>query len=269
MNKLLHSPFFWFLVAGALIFTIDARLNRPGGQIIVDDRVVAGITALWVSQMNRKPTADELHNLVNHWVNEELLFREAKRLGLDEEDTIVKRRLVQKMHFLAEESEVTEPDEAALRAYFSTRHKEYELPRRLTFSQIFYQKAPEPGELTWLNASSGDAWRRRGDASMHSPTFVRKNAREIAAEFGQQFADDLLAQKSATQWQGPLRSEFGWHHVLLKQVDEAAVPTFETVRHLVLNDYLYEQRNAAKQKQLETLKERYDVQWVVEAGAAR
>ena len=282
MKGLLRSSFFWFLVIGALIFAINAQLNNPAYQLIVDDRVVARISALWKSQMGRPPTGSELRHLTDNWVNEELLFREAKRLGLDEEDTIVKRRLIQKMHFLAEEAEVREPNESRLREWFASKTAQYKLPARFTFTQIFYKDAPGPAELALVNLEgkdlagddlegkdlagddlAGDAWRERGDASMHNPNFVQQSEREVATELGPLFATHLASMTPADRWQGPVQSVFGWHLVRLDRVDEAATPRFGAVRQQVLNDYLYAQRSAAKQTQLESLKATYKIRWEV------
>ncbi len=262
-KNLFRSSFFWFLVIGALIFAINAQVNNPAYELIVDDRVIARISALWESQMSRPPTASELQHLADNWVNEELLFREAKRLGLDEEDTIVKRRLIQKMHFLAEEAEVREPDEATLREWFTSNATNYKAPTRFTFTQVFYQNDPGATEHALLNGLKEEAWRARGDASMHSPTFVQQSERQVAVEFGAGFAGHLSSMTAADQWQGPLQSVFGWHLVHLDRVDEAAIPSFEAVRQQVLNDYLYEQRSAAKKAQLESLKATYKIRWVL------
>ena len=273
MKGLFRSSFFWFLVIGALIFAVNAQLNNPAYELIVDDRVVARISALWKSQMGRPPTASELRHLTDNWVNEELLFREAKRLGLDEEDIIVRRRLIQKMHFLAEEAEVREPNESRLREWFANNTAQYKSPARFTFTQIFYKDDPGPAELALVNGLEGrdlegndieeNLWRGRGDASMHNPNFVQQSEREVATELGPLFATHLASMTAADQWQGPVQSVFGWHLVHLDRVDEATTPSFGAVHQQVLNDYLYAQRSAAKQTQLESLKATYKIHWEV------
>ena len=257
MNKLLRSSFFWFLAIGVSIFVIDAKVNSPTDKVVVDDKVVNRISTLWQSQMGRAPTEHELTNLVNNWVNEEILFREAKRMGLDEEDTIVKRRMVQKMHFLAEESRVQEPDEAMLRDYFGQQQERYELQVRFSFSHIFFREQPTYEDKMVLEESK--EWRELGDATMQGRTFVQKSAREVTAEFGAGFAEGLTHLQTSDHWQGPIESEFGWHYVRMAAVDEAAIPGFEVVQHLVLNDYLYEMRSRAKQQQLDELREQYEI----------
>ena len=257
MNKLLRSSFFWFLVIGVSIFVIDAKVNNPIDKIIVDDRVAKRISTLWQSQMGRTPTEHELSNLVNNWINEEILFREAKRLGLDEGDTIVKRRLVQKMHFLAEESLMQEPDEAMLRDYFEQQPERYELPLRFSFSHVFFQEQPAYEDRMALDETA--EWRELGNATMQARTFVQKSLREVAAEFGAVFTEGLARLQESDRWQGPLESQFGWHYVRVAVVDEAAIPGFEVVQRLVLNDYIYEMRTRAKQQQLDELREQYEI----------
>lgn len=267
-HKVLRSSFFWFLAIGALIFAVDARLNRAGDDIIVSDRALARISALWRQQMNREPTALELRNLAENWVNEEMLFREAKRLGFDEEDVIVRRRLVQKMQFIAEQGEVLEPDEATLRAWFETNRQQYELPVRFTFSHVFFRAEPTAEQTAQVNAGSGNAWRTQGDPTMQRPTYVQQSERQIASEFGARFAGGITRLAPSETWQGPVASEFGWHLVRLDAVEEKTIPAFETARNQVRNDYLFEAREKARRGQLDALRERYDVIWEggVEAG---
>ena len=261
MNNLLKSPMLWFLVIGGLIFAIDALVNNSRGSIVVDDRVLMRISALWEQQMNRPPTKAELESLAGNWVNDEMLFREAKRLRLDEEDVIVKRRLIQKMQFIAEEGEVAEPDEAALRAYFEANAEEYRLPVRFTFSHVFFSGEPDAAAIAKVSGSKGNEWRSQGDPTMQRPTWVQRSQRQLAAEFGAGFAESLMQLAPADAWQGPLQSEFGWHLVRLDAVDAAALPRFETVVNQVLNDYLFEAKSEARQNQLGKLRERYEVIW--------
>ncbi len=261
MAKIFQSSFFWFVVIGALIFWADAQFNQEQDLIVVDDRVLLRISTLWQQQMDRPPTDEELRNLVENWIDEEMLFREAKRLSLDEEDVIVKRRLIQKMHFLVEEAEVTEPDEAALRSYFEGKQEDYRLPDRYTFSHVFYRAEPDAQIVAAVNDGSGNDWRSEGDPTMQRPTFVQQSQRQIASEFGKTFADSLVQLESSDTWQGPLTSEFGWHLVRLESLDPSAVPSFEAIQHLVLNDYLFDARAQAKSEQLDTLRSRYEVVW--------
>lgn len=258
IGRLVKAPFVWFLAVGALLFLADAYLNPgEGDDVVVDDQVVARIVSLWQQQMERPPSDYELRNLVDNWVDEEMLFREAKRLGLDKEDVIVKRRLIQKMHFLAEQAELTEPTEAALLAYFQAHQSRYALPRRFTFSHVFFRDQPGAKELAAL--ANNEAWRTQGDASMLRPTYAQRSQREVAREFGEAFAEALAALAVVAGWQGPLKSEFGWHLVRMEAIAEAAMPTFDRVQRQVLNDFLFAAKQQARQNQLEALRRRYQV----------
>ena len=264
VSRVLRSSFFWFVITGLLIFAVDAQVNRARNDIIVDDRVLMRISALWRQQVNREPTRVELGNLAENWIDEELLFREAKRLGLDAQDVIVKRRLIQKMRFIAEEAGVAEPNEATLRDYFEANRQKYELPVRFTFSHIFYRTKPTREQAEQTDASDSNSWRTAGDPTLQRPTYTRQSARRIASEFGTGFADAISQLAASDEWQGPVASEFGWHLVRIESVEERTVPGFRAVESKVLNDYLFEAREKARRSQLDKLRERYEVIWQVD-----
>lgn len=264
-RKLAASSFAWFLLAGALLFYLDGRLRPAQEDLVVDDRVLARILALWQQQMTRPPSDYELGNLVKRWTEEEMLFREAKRLGLDTEDIIVRRRLIQKMQFIAEQARVSQPDDAALKAWFEERREDYRQPQRFTFSQVFFRERPGPGKKAALAAAAGDAWRQLGDASMLRPVWVRQSQRALASEFGAAFADTLAGMAASAEWQGPIQSEFGWHLLRLEAVEESALPSFAAARRQALNDYLFAAKERARQAQLDALGARYQLVWQVSA----
>ncbi|MGI9322529.1 MAG: peptidyl-prolyl cis-trans isomerase, partial [Pseudomonadales bacterium] len=260
-GKLFKSSFLWFLIIGGLIFYLDAQFNRAGEDIVVDERVVTRIASLWQQQMDRPPSDYELRNLINNWIDEEMLFREAKRLSLDREDIIVKRRLVQKMQFIAEEADVAEPTEGKLRDYFEEHQEKYLLPRRFTLSHVFYRERPGADASAALAAARDNAWRSLGDATMLRPSYVQRSQRELATDFGMAFAEAINALTAAPGWQGPIKSEFGWHLVRLESIAEPATPAYITVRNQVLNDFLFKEKSQAKQRQLDKLRRHYNVIW--------
>ncbi|MCB1691807.1 MAG: peptidyl-prolyl cis-trans isomerase [Pseudomonadales bacterium] len=256
----LKTHLFWFVVFGLAIFGIDALRNSPDQNIVVDDAVVARLTGLWRGQMQREPAPGELEGIIATWVDEEMLYREARRLGLDEEDVIVRRRLVQKMTFVAEESAAQVPPDEVLIAWFQDHRDDYRLPTQYSFSHVFFRDADD-GEKIALALESGTDWRTLGDAGMMNPSFVRRSAEDIKTAFGADFAQSLSALGPSADWQGPLRSEFGWHMVQLREVREPVLPTFESVRSQVLNDYLFDARENARRQVLDALRERYHVIW--------
>ncbi|MBT5202416.1 MAG: peptidyl-prolyl cis-trans isomerase, partial [Gammaproteobacteria bacterium] len=118
MKQLIKEPVVWFMLVAVVLFAAEGAISSRQDAIIINDKVTARITALWTAQMQRPPSEQELEALLNSWVKEEMFFREALRLGLDQNDTIVRRRLVQKYNFMMEEVESQEISQQDLLGYY-------------------------------------------------------------------------------------------------------------------------------------------------------
>ena len=112
--KLLKSHVFWFVVLGIVIFVVDEQTSDPLDTIVVDAALERQVAALWAAQVQREPTEAEIASLVDDWVSEEIWRRESIRLSLDEEDEIIRRRMIQKMQFIAEQEAELAPTEEEL-----------------------------------------------------------------------------------------------------------------------------------------------------------
>ena len=142
---LLREPLLHFAVAGVVLFSVYAWLNgsRPAPDGVEPVRIGAGevqwLKETYSNQWLRPPDANELQGLVTDLVNEELLAREAQAMGLGEDDTIIRRRLAQKLKFLVEDtSRLAEPTDAELRQYFEANAARFEDSPRVSFSQIYF-----------------------------------------------------------------------------------------------------------------------------------
>ncbi len=265
MANLLRSYLFWFVVLGSSIFAIDAEFGQRPDRIVVDDQVLRQIKGSWEAQMRRPPTEPELIGLARGWVEEELWYREARRLALDEGDLIVRRRLVQIIQFMAEQSESDTVDDAALRDYFEQHLQAYSLPVRYSFSQVFVaDKSRAEGLHAALQATIN--WQSLGEPNMLNPSYSLRTGREVGTALGESFANGLAALSPSADWQGPLQSEFGWHWVRLDEKRAPSALPFEEIRDRVQSDYLYEARQSQRQRYLEGLHARYDVEWPGKPG---
>ena len=128
----MKEPLLWFVLIGGLLFSAD-QLRAPDA-IIVNDAVRNQIANLWQTQMGEQPSARELESLVHHWVREEVFYREALRLGLDREDTIIRRRLVQKLGFLAREVDEESVTPEEIQTWYQEQIAAYTQPVRYSLS---------------------------------------------------------------------------------------------------------------------------------------
>ena len=273
MKRLLREPLVQFLAIGMLLFVVfglvnDDRSDR-GNRLDLTAADIAQLVAIFSKQWQRQPNAQELQALVDGRIREEVLYREALAMGLDKEDTIVRRRLAQKVEFLmGDASGVTEPDDATLRPYFEANAERYREPPRLSFSHVYFstdkrgEQALADAErlLERLRAASPRVTQApdEGDPFMLPRVYVDKRTDEIARDFGRDFAT-RISSLEPKQWYGPLPSAYGLHLVYVGSREESRLPPLEQVRTRVANDWLVEQRQAADERIYQQLRARYQI----------
>jgi hypothetical protein len=145
LRRWLREPLLHVLMTGATLFVVYYALNPRAGQrqdsnriaITADD--LAQIRLAWMAQWQRPPTPEEMRNLLDGKIREEVLSREAMALGLDQDDTIVKRRLAQKMEFVMENaSALREPADDELRRWFAQNARRFATPSLVTFRHLYF-----------------------------------------------------------------------------------------------------------------------------------
>ena len=89
----------------------------------------------------RPPTRQELDGIVKEYVKEEVLYREALAMGLDRDDTLVRRRLRQKLEFVAEDmADAVDPTDAELQQYLDEHPESFRVERRASFYQVYLSR---------------------------------------------------------------------------------------------------------------------------------
>lgn len=218
MKRILREPLTHFLLLGALIFAAHAWRGKVGSEDAAKDRIeVTAGTLAWLGdgftkQWHRAPDETELRGLVNDHIREEVLYREALAMGLDRNDTIVRRRMAQKMEFLSQDiAAAVEPDEAALRKFFEENAARYAQAARVSFRHVYFSKDRRSEKLTVdakaaLEAlANGADEETLGDPSLLPHEFENAHADEITAAFGDKFAADVVALLEGG-WRGPVAS---------------------------------------------------------------
>jgi hypothetical protein len=269
MKKLYKEPLLHFLIIGALIFVLFSIVNKEES-IVSENKIVVSIAEIerlsynWSKKWNRPPTERELMGLVDSYVKEEVYYREALALGLDQNDTILRRRLMQKMEFLSNDlAELNTPDESALNKYFLDNQEKYELPAQVSFTHIYFSldkrgaKAFEDAknvlsELNTLRASE------KGDSFMLQYDFVQETPFEVERLFGKGFAEELFTLGINT-WQGPIESGYGLHLVRVSEKVDSRMPELASVIDKVRTDLMFERRQKMNKEIYEKFKERYEI----------
>jgi parvulin-like peptidyl-prolyl isomerase len=279
MKRLLREPLLHFLLIGAALFVLYGLLNRGQSgaprEIVISEARVEALAGNFATVWMRPPTAVELKGLIDDYVAEEVYYREAIAMGLDQDDTVIRRRLRQKMEFISEDvAAATEPTDAQLQGYLEKHADKFALPSTLTFQQV-YLSAERRGEavradaeklLAELQAGRGPADpAEAGDATLLPASMEAASPQAISNAFGEEFARQI-DEAPVGQWSGPIESGFGLHLVKVDERVAASAPSLAEIRPIVLREWQSEQRRALNESFLETLRSKYEVR--VEGAAA-
>jgi hypothetical protein len=280
MRKLLHEPLVHFLLLGAVIFAVSSWFSKSAGSapdsIIVTQGQVEVLAVGFTRTWQRPPTRQELEGLIAEYVREEVLYREAMAMGLDRDDTIVRRRMRQKLEFLTEDvaAQSAAPTDQELQVHLNQHADKFCEQPRYAFEHIFFSRerrkksaeADARAVLAQLNGPKGSAIdvETLGDTFLLPFHFGPSSGDEIARLFGESFSQ-RVAEAEAGRWTGPFESSYGLHLVLVHQRVPGEIPALAMVREAVLRDMLAERRKQALEAAYAKLRQRYNV--VVEPPA--
>lgn len=259
-----RNPLLQFAVIGALLFFAYGFVHdtRTGdvNRIELTSTDLDRMRELWAMQWKRPPTETELQGLVEAHIREEVLYREALAMGLDEGDTVIRRRLAQRVTFMAEDlASRVEPTPAELQRHFEAHLDRYRVPARVSFSHIYFSVDRRGDEAeSDARAALVHPETARGDPFMLQSDFPSRTQREVRELFGLDFARALFALEPA-DWPGPVASSYGLHLVRVHERTEGREPELSEVRDRVRNDLLDRRRREADKALVDSLKERYEI----------
>lgn len=268
LRAAMREPLVHFLALGLGIFLFSAwrgeaadpesRTIRIGTAQV--ERLAAGWSQIW----QRPPTTAEVDALIKEHIKEEVYYREAKRLGLDEDDAVIRRRLRAKMEFLAgAEVDSVQPDDAVLQRWLDRAPARYAADPVFSIDQIYLgQLEPDAAADAARAAKSaltgGRDWRSLGQPISLPRALEGESRTAIARQFGDAFAGALASLETGA-WTGPISSGFGQHLVRVRQVRVAAKPLLADVRREVENDWRAATRESREAAAYQLLLDSYDI----------
>ena len=270
-----REPLLHFLLLGVILFGVYAYTHRGRGGVESSRQIVLSLDELqqmdlyFESQWHRQPTPAEFQAMVEDKVQEEVLYREGLAVGLDKDDTIVKRRMAQKMQFLAEDvAAAHEPSTAELKTWFEKNSTKFALPSRYSFRHLYFSpdkrgKNAQDDVTKALAKIAGQPEDSKLAVSLADPFMFQdyygdRTPEALAKEFGPQFAVALEKLKPGS-WQGPIESGYGWHLVFVDTVIPGRIPSFEEIESDVKIAWLGEQKATAWQKAYAEMRAKYVV----------
>jgi len=287
-RQILREPLLHFLLAGVVLFAVfhltspvvrdplsdkTITVDKEGLLNFLQYRSKAFETEYFTQQLDAM-SPEERDSLVNQYIEEEMLYREAKALGLEQGDYVIRQRLVQKMRFLIDD--LTEgnatPDDAVLRQYLLKNKDVYTLEPSVTFTHVFVDSALHGdaiarqmaerlrNELNARGAGFNDA-PRFGDRFPFHENYVERTLDYVQSHFGAEFVAELTkVAPSQKRWSGPLRSMHGYHIVLLTARTEARLPELSEIRAQVAEDWQRDRTQHARTQGLKRLESEYTIE---------
>ena len=274
LRTLLREPLLHFLLLGSLLFALDTWL-RPapiadsGGEIVVSEGRIRNLAEGFRRTWQRPPTGAELDGLIQDHIREEVLYREALALGLDQDDTIIRRRLRQKMEFVSDDAAALgTPSDQELGDWLAAHPDAFRVEPRVSFVQVYLDpnrhgdrlQADAKRLLDELNAADPSTRPlRQGDGLLLlEPRYVDVPQGEVARLFGTDFAR-VLFEQPVGRWVGPIDSGYGSHLVRLESKTAGGVARLEDVRPLVERDWANARRKELGEAFYEQLRSKYRV----------
>lgn len=272
LNHWLREPLLHFLLIGAALFILFYQVAEP--EVVSDNRIVISeadidrMITLFDRKFHRTPDQQELDGLVEAQIREEVLYREALAMGLDRDDTIVRRRMAQKLEFLFTDlADTAAPTDAELQRFLSDNPDRFIEPARTSFIHVYFSASERDATaetdaqqlLAVLNSDQEAVdLATAGDAFMFGYAFDKQSEHEMSRLFGNEFARALDALATGA-WHGPIVSAYGHHLVFIKERHQAWLPPLDQIRDSVFNEMLAARRREVNNAFYQSLRDRYDV----------
>lgn len=266
LRRVAAEPLAHFLVIGAVLFAALSGLRSLERPVVrIDAQDLNQLASYWEIQMQRPPNKAELAGIIDDRINEELLAREALRLGLDKGDMIIRRRLAQKMAFATDDvSAASEPTDAELRAFYARTASQYALPMRVSFQQVFFSgDRPHGGAAKAaaqaIERAEEDHREPSGDPFLFPAHYEDIGTTDLLRDYGPAFVKTLETAPVDT-WAGPVLTPYGYHLIRVTARNQPKATAFEDVRPQVRDAYLADRRAKANADFLKSLRKRYRVE---------
>jgi peptidyl-prolyl cis-trans isomerase C len=274
LTRLFKEPLLQFLIIGAAIYGAYAFFASPeddyrDNTILVDANRIGGMISEWEARWNRPPTRQEIEGLIQSYIKEDVLYRQAVVMGLNDDDPITRRRMAQKLEFLTSDlASFQQPAEGELEQYFEENQERYQDPDLISFIHIFVDPDAR-GDATLADAAKileqakaagepTEETMQLGDRVMLQNHFASATESNVRRQMGSGFAEQVMKLEPG-QWHGPVLSGYGVHLVYVYDFQKAAPPLLENFQGRVQEDWLAMKRDEFNAEFYKSLKDRYEI----------
>ncbi len=270
MIRLVKDPLVHFLLLGGLLFLLFAWRGEPDAtdlyEIVITDEDVQSIWQALTILHGHVPTREEMWATLEPNIKEEILYREALALGLDQDDSQVRARLAEKMLFLTQDiAEPIEPTDAELAANFEADPDRFRRLATISFEQLFFSPSRRGAQLEADAEAALLTLRETGADSVVSDDLLLEDRYErvefaaISRAFGDDFASTVTALQPENIWLGPIRSDYGLHLVRVTELNASYQPGLDEVRAEIKTALMAQRRTEANEAEYRELRDRYEI----------
>ena len=253
-----HEPLVHFMALAGLLFLASALWSGGAREAIRVDKATQGFLIKQRAELLLRPlTPEEKKQVVDDFIVEEILVREAKKRGLDNSSRI-RRLLVQNMRFFLS-GDIAKPTQAGLRAFFEKNKKHYESSPTLTLDHVFFADPNQVPEGTLSQLKEATDYKTIGDSnSIIGRKVTAANQRQLLGLFGPDAAREILAIED-DNWHGPIASPRGAHFIRIAERNPARLPRYEDAGSWIEGEWMLAKQREILNRELEAMRGNYQI----------
>jgi peptidyl-prolyl cis-trans isomerase C len=271
VKRLFSEPLIQFVILGALLFLLTSYIQKykykQSREIIVGNERIGLMVMNYKTQTGTLPTKRQLDAMIDSYIREEISFREARKMGLDKDDEIIRRRLSQKFEFLQTNLiEPQQPSEHDLKQFYKDNPALFKTEATVSFSHIYFSSNNSSDEiakqralkvLQELQHSNSEPAPRTGDHFPLQYDYNNQAGVDIQQNFGDKPILKKLFEAPLHKWVGPVQSGYGWHLIYVSKIDNAVQVPFASIKEEVKDQYIEAEKTKQNKKVFDGLYERY------------
>ena len=270
MNKYFKDPLIHFIILGVIVFFSHSiwqrNITKSEYTINVTEEEMTRQAKIFTGENRREPTNDDIKALLYSYIEERVLMREAERLGLGEDDTIIRRRLAQKMRFIIEDIDTLRNLRSEeLKAWYSQNISRFIIPEKRSFMHVYISPEANGGETTKVASeiltkiiSKPESWEELGDPFILKRSFKLSSLNEVNRNFGNRFSKSVFSITDK-EWVGPIESAYGLHIVKVDKIVSEVIPEFEDIEDAILSQWKEEERRRVNKDALAKIIDKYKI----------
>ena len=268
IRRVWREPLVHFLLIGAALFVFYDQTREQGSEapnrIVMSSGQVEQLAANFKRTWMRPATETELTGLIESYVRDEVFYREALAMGLDQSDPVVRQRMRSKLEFILEDLSSAEVADEVLLAYLQEHPDKFRTQPQVSFQQVYLSPDRRTdllaeAETVLASLNEGAAPESLGDPTLVPYAFTLATQAEIERSLGESFGREVVELVPSDDWVGPVFSAYGGHLLKVGESVDARLPDLSEIRELVEREYVVERRNEIKDLAYAKLREGYDV----------